>query len=110
MVLVVEVRPAEAVGGSGAFNVTNNTTNDYSPDYSPSGKKIAFRGKVPRSGGGITRDIYTINVDGTGRFNVTDNTQDERDPTYSPDGQKIAYTGKDGHDREIYTIDAVGGG
>ena len=41
--LVAEVRPAQAVDGGGAFNVTNNTTPDYSPDYSPSGEKIAYR-------------------------------------------------------------------
>jgi Tol biopolymer transport system component len=103
MTLVVGVRPAGAVEGGGAFNVTNNTTNDFSPDYSPSGDRIAFRGTHQR-------DIYTINVDGTGRFNVTADFKDERDPSYSPDGQKIAYSGYDGQDWEIYTIDADGGG
>jgi hypothetical protein len=44
MMLVVEVRPAEAtfpgkpkVGGGSGFNVTDNTTNDYTPSYSPDG-------------------------------------------------------------------------
>jgi Tol biopolymer transport system component len=31
-------------------------------------------------------------------------------PSYSPDGKKIAYSAWDGHDREIYTINADGGG
>src|SRR5215211_7939161 len=74
MMLVVEVRPAEAIDGGGAFNVTNNTTNDYSPDYSPTGEKIAYR--VSHSDG-LHNDIYTINVDGTGRFNVTDDKANE---------------------------------
>src|SRR3712207_9274426 len=41
---------------------------------------------------------------------VTDNTMNERDPSYSPSGKKIAYAGWDGHDWEIYTINAGGGG
>jgi hypothetical protein len=88
MLLVVEVRPAEAAGEVGGFNVTNNTTNDHSPSYSPSGEKIAYR--VARSDG-LHSDIYTINVGGGGRFNVTDDRKNERDPSYSPDGTKIAY-------------------
>ena len=107
MMLAVEVRPARAVDGGGAFNVTNNTTNDYSPSYSPSGEKIAYR--VSGRSDGLRNDIYTINVDGTGRFNVTNDTTDERDPSYSPDGEKIAYAGWDGQDWEIYTINADGG-
>ncbi len=105
--LVLGVRPAEAVEGGGAFNVTNNTTNDYTPSYSPSGEKIVYRGGASRSDG-LPNDIYTINVNGTGRFNVTDDNTDERDPSYSPDGQKIAYKGVDTRygkrDTEIYTI------
>jgi Tol biopolymer transport system component len=107
MMLVVEVRPAEAGDGAGEFNVTNNTTNDHSPSYSPSGEKIAYR--VARSDG-LHSDIYTINVGGGGRFNVTDDRKNERDPSYSPDGKKIAYVGWDGQDWEIYTINAGGGG
>src|SRR5215217_435559 len=50
MMLVVEVRPAEAtfpgkpnVGGGSGFNVTDNTTNDYTPSYSPNGQEIVYR-------------------------------------------------------------------
>ena len=78
MMLVVEVRPAEAtfpgkpkVGGGSGFNVTDNTTNDYTPSYSPSGKRIAYEGY-----GGQDKDIYTINSDGGGRVQVTDNGTD----------------------------------
>jgi hypothetical protein len=39
MMLVVEVRPAEAVDGGGTFNVTNNTTNELELSYSPDGEK-----------------------------------------------------------------------
>jgi hypothetical protein len=115
MMLVVEVRPAEAtfagklnVGGGGEFNVTDNTTNDYTPSYSPSGKKIAYRGS---GSDGRHNDIYTINASGAGgRFNVTYDTMNQRDPSYSPSGVRIAYSGWDGHDWEIYTINADGGG
>jgi Tol biopolymer transport system component len=103
LLMAVGMRPAEAVEGESAFNVTNNTTYDYSPDYSPGGDRIAFRGVAPR-------DIYTINVHGMGRFNVTADSKAERDPSYSPDGQKIAYSGYDGQDWEIYIINADGGG
>jgi dipeptidyl aminopeptidase/acylaminoacyl peptidase len=106
MLLAVEVRPAEAAGEVGGFNVTNNTTNDHAPSYSPSGEKIAYR--VARSDA-LHSDIYTINVGGAGRFNVTDDRKNERDPSYSPDGEKIAYSGWDGQDWEIYTINADGG-
>ncbi len=115
VMVVVEVRPAEAtfpgkhnVGGrGGSFNVTDNTTNDYTPSYSPSGKKIAYRGS---GSDGRHNDIYTINVGGGGRFDVTDDTMNERDPSYSPSGKRIAYSGWDGHDWEIYIINADGGG
>src|SRR3712207_8728914 len=33
-----------------------------------------------------------------------------RDPSYSSDGKKIAYAAYDGHDLEIYTLNAQGGG
>ena len=59
VMVVVEVRPAEAVDGGGEFNVTNNTTNDHSPSYSPSGEKIAYAGWD-----GQDKEIYTINVGG----------------------------------------------
>lgn len=107
--LVVGARPAEAVEGGGAFNVTNNTTYDFSPDYSPSGEKIAYRVGASRSAG-LSNDIYTILVDGTGRRNLTNDATEERDPSFSPDGQKIAYAGFDGQDWEIYVMNADGGG
>jgi hypothetical protein len=47
---------------------------------------------------------------GGGSFNVTDNTTNDYTPSYSPDGKKIAYEGSDGHDNEIYIINADGGG
>jgi hypothetical protein len=75
MMLVVEVRPAEAtfpgkpkVGGGSRFNVTDNTTNDYTPSYSPNGKEIAYRGT---GSNGRHNEIYTIKVSGGGRLQVT---------------------------------------
>jgi hypothetical protein len=114
MMLVVEVRPAEAtfpgkpkVGGGSGFNVTDNTTNDYTPSYSPNGKEIVYRG-IGSNGG--HNEIYTIKVSGGGRLQVTNDHKNERDPIYSPLGKRIAYAGYDGQDKEIYTINAGGGG
>ena len=115
MMLVVEVRPAEAtfpgkpkvVGGGSGFNVTDNTTNDYTPSYSPNGKEIVYRGTGSNGG---HNEIYTIKVSGGGRFQVTNDHKNERDPIYSPSGKRIAYAGWDGHDWEIYTINTGGGG
>ena len=119
MMLVVEVRPAEAtfpgkpkvVGGGSGFNVTDNTTNDYTPSYSPNGKEIVYRG-IGSNGG--HNEIYTIKVSGGGRLQVTNDTKNERDPSYLPSGKRIAYAGYDGQDFqqdwEIYTINSDGGG
>jgi Tol biopolymer transport system component len=114
MMLVVEVRPAEAtfpgkpkVGGGSGFNVTDNTTNDYTPSYSPNGKEIVYRGT---GSNGVHNEIYTIKVSGGGRLQVTNNTTKDGEPSYSPSGKKIAYEGYDGKDKEIYTINAGGGG
>src|SRR5215203_4678865 len=115
MMLVVEVRPAEAtfpgkpkvVGGGSGFNITDNTTNDYTPSYSPNGKEIVYRGTGSNGG---HNEIYTINASGGGRVQITNNTTDDSYPSYSPSGKKIAYAGYDGQDKEIYTINAGGGG
>jgi Tol biopolymer transport system component len=114
MMLVVEVRPAEAtfagkpkVGGGSEFNVTDNTTNDYTPSYSPNGREIVYRG-IGFNGG--RNEIYTIKVNGEERLQVTNDTKNERDPSYLPSGKRIAYAGYDGEDWEIYTINASGGG
>jgi tricorn protease-like protein len=101
MLLAVEVRPAEAAGEVGGFNVTNNTTNDHSPSYSPSGEKIAYRVSGSE---GLHKDIYTINVGGAGKIKkVTNNNTNDFSPSYSPDGKKIAYQGREGNDPQIYT-------
>src|SRR5215213_7170464 len=114
MMLVVEVRPAEAtfpgkpkpkVGGGSGFNVTDNTTNERDPSYSPSSKRIAYSGHD-----GQDWEIYTINASGGGRLQITNNTMKDMDLAYSPSGKKIAFQGYDGQDKEIYTINAGGGG
>jgi Tol biopolymer transport system component len=114
MMLVVEVRPAEAtfpgkpkVGGGSGFNVTDNTTNDYTPSYSPNGKEIVYRGTGSNGG---HNEIYTIKVSGGERLQVTNDTKNLRDPSYLPSGKQIAYEGDDGEDKDIYTINSDGGG
>ena len=69
MMLVVEVRPAEAtfpgkpkVGGGSGFNVTDDKANERDPSYSPDGHKIAYAGWD-----GQDWEIYTINAGGGGR-------------------------------------------
>jgi Tol biopolymer transport system component len=96
-------------------HVTNNDTDDFDPDYSPDGNRIAYQGFEGRIGQKQYEDasanIYTIKVGGGGNVNLTKSPKNAslwNDwPSYSPDGEKIAYMG---HDGEIYTIDARGGG
>lgn len=119
LMLVVEVRPAEATfpgkngkiaysgydatdkdyeiytigpGGGGKFKVTDNSMSDGEPFYSPNGKKIVYSGLDPKD-----REIYTINAGGGGRVQLTDNTTFEYEPSYSPDGKKIVYSGPDAY-------------
>jgi Tol biopolymer transport system component len=65
--------------------------------------KIAYVTDGRHTSGGV---LYTINPDGSGKTIVTEG----RDPSYSSDGKKIAYAAYDGHDLEIYTLNAQGGG
>ena len=51
-----------------------------------------------------------MNASGGGRLQVTNNRTDDGEPDYSPSGKKIVYEGYDGQDKEIYTINAGGGG
>jgi Tol biopolymer transport system component len=101
LMLVVEVRPAEATfpGQNGRIA--------YSGFEGPGGPGDP----IPTWG---DREIYTINPDGGDRVQVTDNhaanayQADDVRPSYSPDGETIAYAGHDGLDYEIYTINAGG--
>jgi hypothetical protein len=61
--------------------------------------RIAYMGK-----GGI----YTIYPGGGDRAQLTHN-RGSGWPSYSPNGKKIVYKGWDGHDDEIYTMNAGGG-
>jgi TolB protein len=136
MLVVVEVRPAEAAfpgkngriaysrydghdyeiytiypGGGGRVQLTDNNTRDETPSYSPNGKKIAYVGH--------DREIYTRDAtNGGGRFQVTHNQMRDEVPSWSPDGKRIAYysgfAGSPGtppraSDLEIFTIGADGG-
>jgi TolB protein len=86
MMLVVEVRPAEAT-----FPGKNG--------------RIAYVGTDEHD-----REIYTIDPGGGHRVQVTHNTTKDADPSFSPSGKKIAYSGRQGKDWEIFTINAGGGG
>ncbi|MEJ7631909.1 MAG: hypothetical protein WKF28_05335 [Rubrobacteraceae bacterium] len=103
------------VGGGERIQITNNNINDTELSYSPDGRKIAYKRKEIAyvNSRYVTRDreIYTITLGPARRVvKVTHNGRTDEEPSYSPDGEKIAYQGNDGHDKEIYTINADGGG
>lgn len=90
-----------ADNGSGQTQITDDPAVENGLSWSPDGTKIAF----DEDG-----DIWTIAPNGSGLLNLTD-TPDaiEVDPDFSPDGEKLAFQGYDGHDFEIYTMNASDG-
>ncbi len=133
MLVVVEVRPAEAIrpgkpgeiaytgregghegrdleilsinpGGGKPFQVTHNNHNyDAYPSYSPDGTKIAYAGLDEH---GYDLEIYTIDATGGGdedRVQVTYNDRNDVDPSYSPNGKEIAYCSQ-----HILPVDPIG--
>jgi Tol biopolymer transport system component len=132
MMLVVEVRPAEATfpgkngrialtasdghdyeiytinaSGGGRFQVTDNRTDDVFPSYSPNGKRIAYDGYG--LGNNPPHEIYTISATGGRPFQLTHTNTDAAVPSYSPNGKRIAYVSYAGQDQELFTVKASGG-
>jgi TolB protein len=97
--------------GSSLKRITESPTYDFNPSFSPDGKKIAFDRYGEKGPNSVCRQscIYTIRVDGTGLKRLTGSKVFAEDPDWSPDGKKIAYRGSDGHNDDIYTINASGG-
>lgn len=98
--------------GSNLKRITESPTYDFNPSFSPDSKKIAFdRYGSEKGPNTLCRQscIYTIRVDGTGLKRITGSKVFAEDPDWSPNGKKIAYRGTDGHDDDIYTINASGG-
>ena len=101
--------------GDNPQRLTNNPHDDYSPSWSPDSKRIVFVSY--REGhfigeGGITLEIYVMEVDGGNQQKLTENRKNERDPSWSPDGKRIAFSSDrkgDGANPEIYVMDIDGG-
>ena len=99
--------------GSNTVRITDDVLEDTDPAWSPDGSKIAFtRGaRTFVTGGGVKRDIYTMNADGSDEVNVTkENDFDDQDPDWSPDGSEIAFHSERDGNNEIYVINANGSG
>ena len=74
------------------------------PTFSRDGKRIAFVLPATCTVCSSSGVIWTARTNGTDRHRIV---KDGRSPDWSPDGKKIAFVG---HDLDLYTVDATGGG
>lgn len=92
--------------GSNQRQLTNYYGSDDDPDLSKDGKWVAFKSGA---GAPITPGLYIMSSEGgTPRLLVSGMSNLAR-PRFSPDGSKVAFVAYDGHDQEIYLVDAAGG-
>ena len=67
----------------------SNDGVDADPAWSPDGNQIAFRRKIPNSGGGTNEDIFVMNADGTATRAVATTPAADFKPVWSPDSQNL---------------------
>ncbi|OGF44274.1 MAG: hypothetical protein A2231_02070 [Candidatus Firestonebacteria bacterium RIFOXYA2_FULL_40_8] len=70
----------------GSGNVSYSADNTFTTKPVTQTNKIAFE-----RGGGLSREIYTINIDGSNMNRTTNNGAVDSSPAWSPDGTKIVF-------------------
>jgi Tol biopolymer transport system component len=109
--------------GSDVRRIPTDVWVEY-PAWSPDGERIAFM-----SAEGNDYDVWAVDTDGTDLVQLTDSPGQDGWPAWSPDGERIAFssvrddcgisdapdcrttnTGEDDPHRDIWLVDADGGG
>jgi Tol biopolymer transport system component len=94
--------PPRAVGRAG----------EVGPAWSPDGASLAVASATlaPGRGGPTIFEIVTMRADGADRMPLTTDRAQDYDPAWSADGRRIAYSRTTGDNRDIWVVDADGGG
>jgi Tol biopolymer transport system component len=97
--------PRESYGT--VIRIRGLTADATSPAWSPDGRRIAFQGTCLGAGMGCRPGIYTVRVDGTQLRRVSPRGAN---PDWSPDGRRIVFDAVQAGNRDIYVVNASGGG
>lgn len=104
--------------GSGPHAVPNTTDAAYGGNptaqarWSPNGKRIFYIGNVGTCGGGTCEGsaLFVVNADGSGKRNLTPTLKRVSSFAVSPGERRIVVAGGDGNVRDLFLLDANGGG
>jgi len=85
---------------------------EVGPAWSPDGASLAVASAmlVPGRGGPTIFEIVTMRADGADRMALTTDRAQDYDPAWSADGRRVAYSRTTGDNRDIWVVDADGGG
>ena len=106
--------------GGGEVNLTPNSPPGCSPNcyqgpdsdpaWHPSGTRIAYVHGYTPTGGGLP-NIWTMDPNGAGKTNLSNNNAVSfTQPAWSPQGDRLAMVGAMDTNRDIWTMNADGGG